>query len=159
MRIMGDPEWSQDPRFSDPLERFQYWDDEIEPRVIEWSRTQNKLDIFHAAVAGDPPGGDRVGQHGRLAVLRRHQVLVGPLEADAREVVPEEVVRLLEGASCSGERIAEGLAHADFLRALSGEQERDQSWASTVRRGHAKDLMPTPRATGCFGWATRENEP
>jgi len=48
---------------------------------------------------------------------------------------------------------------ARFLRTLPGEQERDQSWASTVRRGHATDLMPTPRATGCFGWATRENEP
>ncbi|MCC7363289.1 MAG: CoA transferase [Dehalococcoidia bacterium] len=55
MRVMGNPEWAAAPHLQDPLERFLYWDDEIEPRVVAWSMTQTKLDVFHAAQANDVP--------------------------------------------------------------------------------------------------------
>lgn len=48
MRVMGDPEWSREERFQDPLDRVALWD-EIEPHFIAWTLEHDKVEIFHAA--------------------------------------------------------------------------------------------------------------
>ncbi len=96
-----------------------------------------------------------MGQHRGLADLGRHEALVGALEAEAREVEAEEVVGLLERPTGDREGLRERLAHAHLLRPLAGEEQRDQLGLSVPWRGHAIDLMPTPRATEHDGRFTR----
>ena len=55
------------------------------------------------------------------------------LEADAREVVPEDVVGLLEGAPRDREGRRHRPPHADLLRPLTREKQRDQSRATQQR--------------------------
>lgn len=54
MRMMGDPEWSKDPRFQDPFDRMANWQ-EIEPYFIGWTLEHTKSEIFHAAQANRVP--------------------------------------------------------------------------------------------------------
>ncbi|OAI40906.1 hypothetical protein AYO38_04865 [bacterium SCGC AG-212-C10] len=54
MRMMGDPEWSKDSRFQDPVERAQRWD-EIEPHFIAWCMERTKREIFHGGQAEHVP--------------------------------------------------------------------------------------------------------
>ena len=54
MKVMGDPEWAKDPRYADPIERFQLWD-ELEPFVLAWAAEHDKAEVFHAAQANHVP--------------------------------------------------------------------------------------------------------
>jgi crotonobetainyl-CoA:carnitine CoA-transferase CaiB-like acyl-CoA transferase len=54
MRAMGNPEWSKDSRFQEPLDRVAYWD-EIEPHFIAYAAEHTKAEIFHRAQAEHVP--------------------------------------------------------------------------------------------------------
>lgn len=54
MRVMGDPDWSKEERFQDPIVRFSFWD-EIEPHFVAWTIQHTRQEIFHAAQAERVP--------------------------------------------------------------------------------------------------------
>ncbi len=81
-------------------------------------------------------------EDGRLAVAGGHQLVVRALEADAREVVAEEVVGLLERAAGGREGLGQRPSHADLLRSLTREEQRDQGETSLPQRNGSIDLMP-----------------
>lgn len=54
MKVMGNPEWSRDPRFQEPMDRMTYWD-EIEPHFVAWCLEHTKTEIFHESQANHVP--------------------------------------------------------------------------------------------------------
>ncbi len=72
-------------------------------------------------------------QHGERGEAHRHQRRLGvggqrqlrfrPLEHQGRKRLPERLIDLGEYVACLGEKIGQGLAHADGLRPLAGEHE------------------------------------
>jgi hypothetical protein len=72
-------------------------------------------------------GRDARGQHGRLRGGGEREVGLGPLEDHATEIDAERVVGLVEHAPGGGGGVVKRAPHADRLRALAGERERDHA--------------------------------
>ena len=60
-----------------------------------------------------------------LGVLGEGQAILGPLETEAAEGLAERVIGFREGVAGDRLGLGERAAHADALRALAGEEERD----------------------------------
>ncbi len=45
--VMSDPEWVRDPKFADPISRWNH-QKELDGHIAEWSRDKNDYDLFHA---------------------------------------------------------------------------------------------------------------
>ena len=73
------------------------------------------------------------------------------LEAQAREVVPEQVVGLLECAAGRGEGLRERVSHADLLRPLAGEEQSDQRGTSAGSKERVHGLRAGSSSGGATG--------
>ena len=45
--VMGNPEWATDPKFADPISRWNH-QNELDEHIADWSRDKNDYDLFHA---------------------------------------------------------------------------------------------------------------
>ena len=48
--VMGDPEWTRDPRYRDQLSRWHHRD-ELDQHIAAWTADQDAFDLFHRLVA------------------------------------------------------------------------------------------------------------
>ncbi len=71
----------------------------------------------------DAGSGDGDGEDGGLGVLGEFEGVVGAVEDELREREAEGVVGFFEDGAGGGEVVEEIAAHADRLRALTGEEE------------------------------------
>ena len=78
---------------------------------------------LNAAFGQDARGGDRDGEDRGLRVLGELELVFGAFEDELRESEAEGFVGLVEDGAGDGEVVVEVAAHADGLRALSGEEE------------------------------------
>src|SRR5476649_1379646 len=63
----------------------------------------------------------------RLRMLGQRQLILGAVEDDAAERLAERRVGLVERLAADRERVGQGAAHANLLRALSGKDESDHA--------------------------------
>src|SRR5262249_31566232 len=80
----------------------------------------------------EPVRGSAHGENGRLLILSQRQLIFGTLEAETAQRFAERGIGLVERLPTNGERVGQRFAHADFLRSLSGKNERDQWWATAA---------------------------
>src|SRR6185295_19736905 len=76
-------------------------------------------------------------------VGRQRELLVGPLEAEPRQPVSERGVGLVEDRARGRVPLRQRFAHADLLRALTGEKERDRAHQRTTAEAQ---VNPPPSA-------------
>lgn len=55
-RAIGDPEWTRDERFSDPVSRLKNHD-ELDRLIVEWTRQRGKYEVMHILQAEGVPAG------------------------------------------------------------------------------------------------------
>src|SRR5213594_912830 len=88
---------------------------------------------------------DAGGEDGRLGDRRVIETLGRPLEADLCELVAERAAGLLEGLAGVRRRLVDRAAHADYLRALPGKDERQIAHArshDTAEGTHRRASWP-----------------
>ena len=77
----------------------------------------------NAARRHRPARGDAHGQNCGLGVFGEQQLRLRTVETQAAERLAERIICLFERLPTDGERLSQGLAHPDFLRALTREDE------------------------------------
>src|SRR5262249_57769084 len=88
---------------------------------------------LEAALGAGGGGGHARREDGRLRVRGERELAVWALEHYAPQIEAERRVGVVEDRARGGRGVVERLAHADGLRTLPGEQERDH-WSRSRGR-------------------------
>jgi hypothetical protein len=85
-----------------------------------------------AARLEEPAGSCAHGQNRGLRVFSQRQAILGAVENDAAERLPERRIGLVERLAADGVRVGKGLPHPDRLRSLSWKNEGDHVWLTAA---------------------------